>query len=98
MGIDGTVSIHHHRLGLDSLLFTAHILGGGLQSQYHCVAVPYGNDCFYFIGLKVALRGLDKITAHRESLGIKLPAPVGTQFTHIAGLSISDSNGRVRGS
>ena len=97
MGIDRAICVHHHRLGLYRLLFATDILGSGLQRQCHCVATPYGNDRFYFISLKVALRGLNKVTAHRQSLGIKLPDVIGMQFAHIAGFSVSNSNSRVRG-
>src|SRR5207302_9500950 len=98
MGVNGTISIHDHRLGLYRLLFAADILGSGLQRQCHCVATSYGNNRFYFISLKVALRGLNKVTAHRQSLGINLPDVIGMQYAHIAGLSNSDSNSRVGGS
>ena len=76
MGIDGTISIHDHRLSLHRLLFAAHILSGGLQRERHGVGPAHGHDCFYFVGLELSLCALDEVAAYRQGLRIKLSASV----------------------
>ena len=71
MRVDGAVFIHHHRLGLDRLLFSAGVLSRGLQRDRHCVGPSHRHHCFYLIGLEVPLRALDKIAADGQRLRIK---------------------------